>query len=442
MNKKKYVLLWSIISDLQIAGSLSPGCDPKEPLIMPKRNSIRLTHTFIRKLIRPPSSGRREFFDAQEDNLCLRVSASGNRSWCVYYRLFGKNRKYTIGKYPTYSIEEARSEAAEIKKIIARNGDPVAERNYAQRKEAETNFEDDSVEVLSELFLNRYVQKHLRPSTVRDYRSHFRNDIVPAWSGRSVSSIGRPEVSMLLDIIEDRAPIQCNRVRATLSKWFNWMVERGAVEVNPVLSTPRRTTEVFRDRTLSADEIASLWRATEEMGWPFGPIFQLLLLTAKRRSEVSGMRWDEINLSEKTWTIAPERSGTKQRRRSDRALKPDVVPLSREAIKVINGLPRIGESEFVFVSRSKNDTPVSGFSQACRRAKELSGVTDWRPHDFRTNARTNLSALRVRKEIADKVLNHVDNTTDGRHYDFYDYLPEKREALQLWADHVTKVIND
>ena len=154
------------------------------------------------------------------------------------------------------------------------------------------------------------------------------------------------------------------------------------------------------------------------------------------------MRWDEINLDEKTWTITPERSGTKQRRRSGRVLKPDVVPLSSEAITVINGLPRIGESEFVFVSRSKKDTPVSGFSKACQRAKELSKVTDWRPHDFRTTVRTNLSALRVRKEIADKVLNHVDNTTVGRHYDFYDYLPEKREALQLWADHVTRVIND
>ena len=409
---------------------------------MPKRNSIRLTHTFIRQLIQPPSSGRREYFDAQEDNLCLRFSASGNRSWCVYYRLFGKNRKYTIGKYPTYSIEEARSEAAKIKKIVARNGDPVAERNYARRKEAETKFEDDSVEVLSELFLNRYVQENLRSSTIRDYHSHFSNDIVPAWTGRAVSSIGRADITILLDIIEDRAPVQCNRVRATLSKWFNWMVERGVLEVNPVLSTRRRTREVFRDRTLSSDEIASLWRATEEMGWPFGPIFKLLFLTAKRRSEVSGMRWDEINLDEKTWTITPERSGTKQRRRSGRVLKPDVVPLSSEAITVINGLPRIGESEFVFVSRSKKDTPVSGFSKACQRAKELSKVKDWRPHDFRTTVRTNLSALRVRKEIADKVLNHVDNTTDGRHYDFYDYLPEKREALQLWADHVTKVIND
>jgi len=413
---------------------------------MPKRNSLKLTDTHIQKMIKPPASGRREYFDSQVDNLCLRISASGNRSWCIYYRLGGKNRRYTIGNYPTYSIAEARVEANQIKKIVAKGDDPVAERKVERAKraaamDAEKSLAADSVDVMADLFITRYVQKNVRPATAKDYQSHFKVDIIPSWGGRTVSTITRADISSLLDTVEDRAPIQCNRVRATLSKWFNWMVERGALDVNPVLSTKSRTKEVLRDRVLSEEELVSIWQASSNIGWPFGPIFQLLLLTAKRRGEVAGMYWDELNLKDQTWSIQPERSGTKQRQVSGRSPKIDVVPLSSHAVNLIKQFPRFGGNPLVFPSMSKNGTPVSGFSRACRRVSELSNVTNWRIHDFRATVRTNLSALGVRKEVADKVLNHVDNTTDGRHYDFYDYLPEKREALQLWANKLISTVD-
>ena len=91
---------------------------------MPKRNSVKLTDTLITKKIKPPAHGRVEIFDSQEDSLCLRVSAAGRRAWCVYYRLGPQNRKYTIGAYPSYSIAEARSAAAETKKLAAAGKDP------------------------------------------------------------------------------------------------------------------------------------------------------------------------------------------------------------------------------------------------------------------------------------------------------------------------------
>lgn len=414
---------------------------------MPKRNSRKLTDTFINKSLGLPVSGRTEHFDSQEDNLCLRISSTGNKSWCVYYRLGGTNRKITIGSYPTYSIAEAREEAAQIKKLVATGVDPVAARKSERaERAAATKLSGeplpDSVETMAALFMKRYVTKNVRQATARDYERHFRLDILPMWQGQSVRTISRSDIAILLDRVEDRAAIQCNRVRATLSKWFNWMVERGVIDANPVLSTKPRTREVPRTRSLSCEELKSIWMGAEHKGWPFGPLIQLLLLTGKRRGEVAGMRWSEIDLQSRTWTINPERSGTKQRRHSKKPPIHDVVPLSRQAVEVIKQLPQFGDEDLVFPARNRSGNSVSGFSKANQQISNFCGVEDWRLHDLRRTVRTNLSALQIRKEVADKILNHTDGTAGGLHYDQHDYLEEKREALQGWADHLYNVVKN
>jgi integrase len=415
---------------------------------MPKRNSTKLTDTYIRKSIKPPAKGRKEYFDSVLDGLLLRVSSTGSMSWCQTYRL-GRTKRYTIGSYPTYSIAEAREEGSKAKKLAAKGIDPDAARK-AQRAEQAAAMEatrrpaEDSIEKMAELFIELYVDRSVRPATARDYYRHFRLYIVPEWKGRTVGTIGRKDIAGLLDLVEIKkgAPVQCNRVRATLSKWFNWMVERGVLDANPVLATKPRTLEAPRERRLSDDELKAIWSGGDQKGWPFGPIVQLLMLTGKRRGEVAGMLWSEIDLDAGTWTIQPERSGTKQRRRSKTPSKPDVAPLSRQTIELIERLPRFGEEDLVFPARNRSGNPVSGFSKANRHISELCGINDWRPHDLRTAVRTNLSALNIRKEVADKVLNHVDGTVDGVHYDFHDYMDQKRDALQAWANRLDKILGD
>jgi integrase len=400
---------------------------------MPKRNSVKLTDTYVRKSIKPPVTGRVEVFDSQEDSLCLRVSSTGNMSWCVYYRLRGRNRKYTVGAYPTYSIAEARERAAEVKKAVAQGLDPVAER----KKEIAEYLEPGMVEAVAQLFIDRYVEKKLKQTTARDYKTHFRLYILPEWRGRAVTSITKKDVVVLLDKVEDKAPIQCNRVHATLSKWFNWMIdERGVLDFSPIGRMKKRTPENQRSRILSEEEIRALWKAFDAKGWPFGSIAKLLLLTAKRRAEVVGMRWNEIDFENRVWLIPGGREGRTKNKIED------AVPLSDQAVDILMDLPRFEGVDLVFPAKGHVERPVSGFSKAKGKMDELSAVTDWTLHDLRRTVRSNLSALRIRKEIADKVLHHVDRTVDGMHYDWHDYLDEKREALQAWANRFENILSN
>ena len=122
------------------------------------------------------------------------------------------------------------------------------------------------------------------------------------------------------------------------------------ISVDPTLRTDPLVKEKARDRVLDDGEIVWFWRAAERAGWPFGPLFRLLLLTAQRESEVAGMRWSEIDLEKRLWTLPRERT------KSDRG---HVVHLSELAMDVIAILSRLGD--LVFPSRV--GTVISSFSK-------------------------------------------------------------------------------
>jgi hypothetical protein len=168
---------------------------------------------------------------------------------------------------------------------------------------------------------------------------------------------------------------------------------------------------------------APLWKALEGLGYPFGPLVQLLFLTAARRQEVAAARWEEFEGD--TWVISKERYKTKLA---------VAIPLSALARSIIDSLPRLGPYLFT----TTGDTPVSGFSKAKRQLDLTSGVAGWRLHDIRRTCRTLMVKLGVRPDIAERVLGHAISRIAAV-YDRYDYLAEKREALERLADEVASI---
>jgi len=101
-------------------------------------------------------------------------------------------------------------------------------------------------------------------------------------------------------------PEQDRRARqwiGTQRALFNWAVEKDRLPASPLARMRPPTKERTRDRVLSDNEIRWFWEACDEIGWPFGPLFKLLLLTAQRRDEVAGMARSEIDLEKRVWTI-------------------------------------------------------------------------------------------------------------------------------------------
>src|SRR4029077_4991440 len=125
---------------------------------------------------------------------------------------------------------------------------------------------------------------------------------------------------------------------------FNWAISRGVYGIDQSPCDRMRPRDVIgrkalRSRVLSDAEIAALWGASGKLGYPYGPLFRLLLVTGQRKSEVSEARWSEFDLDKRLWTIPADRM------KADAAHE---VALSAEAIAILKDLPTFRNSNYLF----------------------------------------------------------------------------------------------
>ncbi|MGH6931420.1 MAG: tyrosine-type recombinase/integrase, partial [Dongiaceae bacterium] len=306
----------------------------------------RLTDKSI-AAIRPPATGRKETFDNIVTGLCFRVTDNGSRSWSVLYRFDGQLRRGTLGSYPKISLANARQAARDIHELVGQGKDPRAV--AADARVADAARQADTVAAVAEDF----IAKHASQRRWGEIERILRRDVVPHWGARPISEITRRDVIELIDLIAERAPVQANRTLTVLSIFFGWALDRDAIAADPTARVRKPTQEAPRERVLSDAELGAFWRGCDKIGWPFGPLFKLLALTAQRKSEIGDLRWREINATDKRIELAGSRYKTG---------KPHFVPLSAAALAIIENLPKVGESEFVFTTNGTN--PVSGFSRA------------------------------------------------------------------------------
>jgi integrase len=234
----------------------------------------------------------------------------------------------------------------------------------------------------------------------------------------------------VLDRIE--APVATNRVHSIVRKFFNWAVENDLIANSPVAGIKPPNPETSRDRVLTDDELKAVWREAEKVGYPFGSILQLLILTGQRRGEVTGMMWSELDLDAGLWVLPRER--VKNNRRHE-------VPLSRQAVAILRALPRIGDkcsgSAHSYVFTLNGTAPYNGF-----KAKDRFdvGIAPWTVHDLRRTCASGMARLGTNLVVIEKVLNHVSGSLAGivGVYRRHEFAAEKRAALQQWADHVER----
>ena len=262
------------------------------------------------------------------------------------------------------------------------------------------------------------------------------HDVLPKWGNRRIQDITRRDVIELLDGLTDRGlGIGANRSFALVRKLFNWAVERDIIAETPCKGIRPPVSEVSRDRLLSDDEIKAFWKATEAIGYPFGPLFRLLLLTGQRLGEVAEMSASELRPDERMWTIPKERA--KNNSVHD-------VPLSDAALAVLEALPRIaGTRRFLFTTTT--ETAVSGFSKSKEGLDRIMApTTPWRLHDLRRTVASGMARLGINLPVIEKVLNHTSGSFAGivGVYQRHSFADEKRQALEAWGRFVTALVED
>jgi integrase len=273
--------------------------------------------------------------------------------------------------------------------------------------------------MLAAQFITRYAKPKNRSwqGTERLLALH----VLPRWGKREAASITRRDVLDLMDALVDGGlPIGANRVLAAVRKMFGWAVERDILPTSPVVNVRAPGKETERDRVLTDEELKKVWEGAERKGGVSGAFLKTLILTAQRRDEVSSMRWEDLDLEARVWTLPREVT------KGDRSHE---VPLSPAVIEVLSALPRTGA--YVF-SSTRGERPISGYSKIKVAVDKLAGVDDWRLHDLRRTTGTGMARGGIATSTISRVLNHREGGVT-KIYNRYGYLDEKRHALETWA---------
>jgi integrase len=240
----------------------------------------------------------------------------------------------------------------------------------------------------------------------------------------------------LAEIADNSGPVAANRVRASLSACFAWLLREGIVENNPVAATNKAAERGPRTRLLADDELAAIWRAAADRGH-YGAIVRLLILTGARRAEIANLCWSEIDLGRALIELPAAR--TKNGR-------PHAIPLTAPALEILHAQPRRPGRDYVF------SFGAIGFQDWVKEKNALDArikangapLAPWTLHDFRRAISTTMhERLGVPPHIVESVLAHVGGHKAGVAgvYNRSLYEREKRIALTQWAEHVLAAID-
>jgi integrase len=424
---------------------------------------VRLTDPFVASL---QAKGQRlEVADELVSGLRLRVSPTGVKSWCVWFRSkAGKPERFTLGAYPKLTLSKARKRAKDKLAEVQLGGNP-AEDLRKSRLRAERD-EKTSIRALAPACI---ADLTLRPSTRKEWSRLAEAEIVKAFGARQAADLTRAEIREWCESIRDgerswrddggqAAPYTANRAFELLRRVYSWAVGKDLLAASPFVGLELPSEEAQSERVLSRDELRALLRALDACPreheayralWAFyADATRLLLLTCVRRAAVLGLRrgeLEDLDGAEPRWAIP---GGAEGRSKSGRA---HVVPLSPPALAVIRRRLTAVRGEYLFpVNRyhSGEDRPASwpsGYVADLRaetlrqlRAElldEKATIPKWRVHDLRHTAATHLREdLGVSSEVVSHLLGHTPpGARVTRVYNRAELLPERRAALVAWG---------
>lgn len=356
-------------------------------------------------------------------NFAARISPKGKVSWLVEARIGGRNgklRRVVIGHLDKMGIEDARRQA----KIDIGNLAKGEDISLKKKERIAQQVQFLTASTLKELF-SIYHQQFEASRYRTEAKQLFDKRVLPKLGARtSVAQIAKADIKQLLSDLDAGK----RNVFALLRPFFKWCVENDHLAASPMASIKPPAPAMERERVLSQEEIKSFWAATSELSY-FGPWMRLLLLTAQRREEVSMMEWSEIDKDHSTWTIPATKTKNG---------KSHVVHLSALVLETLATIPERGT--YVFTARA--DTFLQGYSKAKAELDKLlpADMPAWTFHDLRRTAATGMQQLGHAPHVIEKLLNHSDPSKLRGIYQRFEYIEERRTALNHWSAQITKLV--
>jgi integrase len=380
------------------------------------------------------------------------------RSFILFKRFAGSKNptRRSLGAYGELTFEQAPEKAREWIAMIGKGIDPSAEKKRVQQAniEAEKKKQANTFEAA----FDAYFKRKAKLRTIGAVKTNLKRELAH-WMDRPLQDISTNDVEDTIQAIVDRGHDgQAHVVFAQTKTFFGWVVDNSrkyGLETSPCERIKAATLigkRAIADRVLADHEIRAYCRAASKLAYPVGPYFQLLMLTVVRRNEAADMTWGEIYFEAGEWRIPAARM------KSNIAF---IVPLTPDILEILQGLPRGIAGDYVF-SNEGGLRALGGFSRIkaaldkamkAELAKEGKEFEDFTIHDVRRSCRTQFSKLRITLrdskgdevkvpaisgEVAEALLAH---SKPGLHkvYNLYDYLDEKRAALELWHQRLRSI---
>jgi integrase len=395
----------------------------------------RIVEKSVKKL-KAPQHGSRIEWDSEIPGFGVRITSGGVISFVLDYRISGRQKRYTIGRYTDLTVAAARVEAVELRAGIREGHDPMEERKQSR---LEPTLGDLATE-----YLDRHAVPNKRASSLRMDRQMIEKIIRPKIGHTRLRAVTRRDIETLHLSLKAKL-YTANRVLSLLSKMFNLGIQWKWITENPVKGVPR-FQEAKRERWLTAEEIQQFRKALDAYKYQSAAnALKLLLLTGSRESEVLKAEWDQFDFERKRWTKPSH--NTKQKRTEH-------IPLSQQALDLLLAmLPK--EATGPLFPGKKRGARVSlrrPWIQACKAAglvstEQVRGkrkmLTKYRPtvriHDLRHSYASHLVSSGVSLQTVGKLLGHTQSATTMRYAHLQDAI--LRDATNRFGDIYTETKN-
>ena len=383
-------------------------------------------------------------WDSELPGFGLRVFASGKRSYVLQYRSLGRSRRYTIGLHGVWTPETARLEAKAQLGRIARGDNPAEEKQLDHRAL--------TVKQLCELYRNDLeagliLGKGGRPkkaSTIYTDLGRIKRHIVPLLGNRRVKDLTRADATKLLkDVMagNTRISVKTEKLRGksivrggpgTASRTLGlfgailtYAINAGIIDSNPAHGI-RKPEDQVRQRRLTEAEYRTLGRVIAGIGSDHtystsADIIRLLALTGCRRSEIIGLRWDEIDSEGSCLRLTDSKEGY------------SIRPVGLPVLEFLDERRPYADGEFVFTGL--RHSPVFGaFPHQWNRIFKGSALDGLTAHVLRHSFASLANDLGFTEVTIAALVGHVKGSVTSK------YIHTLDTALVMAADTIAGYI--
>ena len=369
--------------------------------------------------------------------LYLLVKTNGSMLWRLKYRFGSKEKALSIGKYPIVSLSEARTERYKAKQLLKNNVDP------SQHKQLQKHKLVTSAELTFEIVAKQWYERQKNGWKEQHAHKVWRRiemHVLPDIGKTPIRSMNAKDIIKCIQRIEDKgAGDIAKRAFQTIKRIFDYAVIEQSIELNITHSIrPQdilRRTKVKHNPYLQAHELPRYLRTVEEYQGEYQTklCLKLMMLVFVRHNELLNARWDEFIFDQSQWRIPAERMKME---------KPHIVPLSKQAVTILEELKKInGIYDFVFPQKRNYKKSMSNGTMT-RALHKMGYKGKLTVHGMRGTASTILNENGFNPDAIETQQSRQDTNTVRASYNHAQYLDQRRQMMQWWADFLDEKRNE